>query len=87
MSEQTEAIKAASRAHDDAVQALADLTGEHIESALGMYGVVYYKFYHPVSCPERVKQQLPAHDDIPDVFKRMFDNGALPDEPKPEGGA
>ena len=86
MSEDVEArVKAASDQIAAGVQALADITGDHIELAIGIHSVVYYKFYHPASCPEYGKdkpKELPAHDDVPDVFKRMFEDGGTADEPK-----
>jgi len=82
------AIKAASIAISDGAQAMADATGTHVELVLGMFGVVYYHYYHPPTCPERDKpKELPAHDDIPDVFKKLWEDGGTAEEPKPEGGA
>jgi hypothetical protein len=44
-------IKAASLSMSDGAQAMADATGTHIELAIGMFGVAYYHYYHPPTCP------------------------------------
>ena len=69
-----------------AIQTLADITGEHIEVALGFPFAIYYKFYHPAECSDNAETMadLRKPADVPDVFKRMFSNGDLPDEPKAE---
>jgi len=69
-----------------AVQSLATITGEHIELALGFPFAIYYKFYHPAECSDNAETMadLRKPADVPDVFKRMFSNGDLPDEPKAE---
>ena len=67
-----------------AVQSLATITGEHIELALGFPFAIYYKFYHPAACSDKAETMADVRKpaDVPDVFKRMFSNGDLPDEPK-----
>lgn len=86
MSEDVNAkIKDASRATAEGAQALADASGSHVELAIAIFGVIYYHYYHPPTCAERdALKELPAHDDIPEVFKKMFDNGELPNEPDAE---
>ena len=69
-----------------AIQTLATITNEHIELALGFPWSVYYKFYHPAECSGNAETMadLRKPADVPDVFKRMFSNSELPDEPKAE---
>ena len=69
-----------------AIQTLATITNEHIELALGFPWSVYYKFYHPAGCSGNAETMADARKpaDVPDVFKRMFSNGKLPDEPRAE---
>ena len=71
-----------------AVQTLANITGEHIELALGFPFAIYYKFYHPAACSDNAETMAdvrkPGEDGVPEVFKRMFSTADLPDEPKAE---
>ena len=56
-------------------QALADASGEHIELAVGMYGKIFYKFYHPATCPAVAPKQLEADTkaDLPKWVEDLFE--------------
>ena len=81
-----EQIATAAKQLDDAVKELCALLDMHAELALSfteMGGRIYYKAFHPPTCPEGAPA-LPKHEDVPDVFKQLFS-----DTPKvaDEGGS